>query len=130
MVDNPVASFQGFWHPREQQGFTQLPHELFDLMHSMSEPELRVILYIFRHTWGFSEFGETKKLTTDEFMEGRKRRDGTRYDNGTGLSDRGVKNGIAAALKHGYITCNIDDRDKARIKKSYGIKIFQIENYQ
>jgi len=127
MVDNneTVDGFPGFWHPDEQQGFTQLPHELFDLMHRMSEPELRVILYIFRHTWGFSEFSGLKKLTIDEFMHGRKRRDKTRIDNGTGLSDRGVKNGIADALKHGYIVCEVDDSDLARIKKYYGIKIYK-----
>jgi hypothetical protein len=122
MEEATVAAFQGFWHPDEQQGYTQLPHELFDLMFDMSEPELRVILYIFRHTWGFQEFGKMKKLTTDEFMHGRKRTDGSLMDNGTGLSDRGVKNGIADALNHGYITCDVNDSDKARIKKSYGIR--------
>lgn len=129
MEDNTVEPFQGFWHPEELQGFTQLPHELFDLMDKMSEPELRVVLYIFRHTWGFQEFGKTKKITTEEFMHGRKQGDGSRMDNGTGLSDRGVKNGIADALKHGYIICKVNAKDKARIRKSYGIKIYQAEKY-
>ncbi len=134
MEDTNVTPFPGFWHPKAQQGFTQLPHELFDLMHEMSEPELRVVLYIFRHTWGFQEFGKAKKLTTEEFMNGRKYEDKEtgeikRMDKGTGLSDRGVKNGIAEALEHGYIFCSINDKDKARVKKSYGIKIYKLEEY-
>src|SRR5437016_3894518 len=91
--------FEGFWHPEEDKGFTQLPHELFELMAFMGESELRVILYIFRHTWGFQEFGKLKRLSTDDFMKGRKQKDKEtnkmkRMDNGTGLSDRGVKNGL------------------------------------
>lgn len=126
MEDDNVAPFPGFWHPNEQQGWTQLPHELFDVMHKMSDSELRVVLYIFRHTWGFQEFGKAKRLTTDEIMHGRKCDGGARrMDNGTGLSDRGVKNGVADALKHGYIFCHVDNRDKGRIKKSYGIKIYE-----
>jgi hypothetical protein len=122
-----VDVFPGFWHPKERQGYTQLPHELIEEMSSMDDSELRVVLYIFRHTWGFQEFGEAKKLTTDEFMYGRKRHDGSRMDKGTGLSDRGVKNGIAKALAHGYIFCEVDDSDKGRIKKYYGIRVYEKE---
>jgi hypothetical protein len=122
MADD-VDVFPGFWHPNEKQGFTQLPHELIELLRLMSNSELRVILYIFRHTWGYQEFDESKKITIDEFMHGRKRRNGTRMDGGTGLSDRGVKNGIEQALKHGYIVCDVDESDSARIKKYYRIKI-------
>lgn len=84
-----------------------------------------MVLYLFRHTWGFQEFDKPKKLTTDEFMKGRKKKDGTRLDDGTGLSDRGVKNGLAEAIKHGYIVYHVDDSDKGRIKKYYMIKVFQ-----
>jgi hypothetical protein len=128
--DTEDEVFPGFWHPKAKKGFTQLPHELIDILPYISDVELRVILYIFRHTWGFSEFGQVKKITTDEFMHGRKRSDGSRLDDGTGLSDRGVKNGIAQALDHGYIFCETDGTDKARVKKSYGIKIFNLEKYQ
>jgi hypothetical protein len=123
--DDIEEVFPGFWHPDEQQGFTQLPHELIDLLPRIkSLTELKVILYIFRHTWGFHEFDTLKKITTDEFISGRKRKDGTRLDQGTGLSDWGVKDGIAKALKHGYIVCEVDDRDKARIKKWYAIHTY------
>jgi hypothetical protein len=126
MEDNIVELFPGFWHPNEQQGYTQLPHELIDQLHKIdSLTELKIILYVMRHTWGFQEFERAKKITTDEFMFGRKRSDGTRLDNGTGLSDWGIKDGIAKAVKHGYIICETDNRDKARIKKRYAINIYK-----
>lgn len=81
MADEEV--FSGFWHPDVYEvGFTRLPHELVEEMHKMSDCELRVVLYIFRHTWGFLEIdnehsknklGKGKKMTTDEFMKGRKK---------------------------------------------------------
>lgn len=124
--------FPGFWHPDiNDTGFTRLPHELIEEMHKMSDCELRIVLYIFRHTWGFQEIdnkiskkklGRGKRITTEEFMKGRKT-GSTRMDKGTGLSDRGVKNGIEQAIKHGYIICEVDDTDKARVKKYYSIKV-------
>lgn len=118
--------FPGFWHPDEcEEGWSKLPHEFIEIMPNLKETEMKIILYILRHTWGFQEFDKLKKITIDEFMEGRKRKDGTRMDRGTGLSDYGVKDGIARALKHGYIVCEVDDSDKGRIKKRYGLKIYQ-----
>jgi hypothetical protein len=126
MENDNEEVFPGFWHPNIYEvGFTKFPHELIEEMHKMSDPELRIVLYIFRHTWGYQEFDEGKKITTEEFMKGRKRRDGSRIDKGTGLSDRGVKNGVTDALKHGYILCEVDANDKARIKKYYSIKVIR-----
>lgn len=126
--DNLEEVFPGFWHPDLNQGFTKMPHELIDLLHKIdSITELKIVLYIMRHTWGFQEFDKAKKITTDEFMKGRKRKDGTCIDNGTGLSDWGVKDGIAKALRHGYIVCEIDDRDKGRVKKYYAMNIYKKE---
>lgn len=117
--------FAGFSTPSDGYGYTQLPNELFDILDQIeSLTELKIILYILRHTWGFQEHNKLKKITTDEFMHGRKRKDGTRMDKGTGLSDYGVKDGIAKALKHGIIVCEVDNRDKGRIKKWYGIKVY------
>jgi len=117
--------FPGFWHPDKYDGYTKMPHEFIDRLSKIkSINELKIILYIMRHTWGFGEYERGKKITTDEFMYGRKRSDGTRMDNGTGLSDWGVKDGIAKALKHGYVTCEVNDHDKARVKKYYKINIY------
>ncbi len=117
------------------KGYSQLPNEWLDEICSQIDnvAELKIVLYIYRHTWGFQEkkispdepakHDETKQITTDEFAHGRKRKDGTRMDNGTGLGLTAVKDGVARAIKHGYIVCETDDRDRARIKKSYGLKM-------
>jgi len=120
--------FPGFWHPDLNEGHTKLPHELIERLNRIeSLAELKIILYIMRHTWGFQEFDKPKKITVDEFMSGRKRSDGTRFDNGTGLSSWGVQEGIAKALADGFITCKVDDHDKGRIKKKYAINIYKEE---
>jgi hypothetical protein len=85
--------------------------------------ELKVVLYIMRHTWGFKEYNVPKHITVDEFMHGRKKIDGTRMDSGTGLSKSAVLDGLDRALKHGFIECRIDDHDRARVKHYYQLKI-------
>jgi hypothetical protein len=78
-----------------------------------------------RHTWGFQEYGFAKAMTIDELMHGRKRRDGTRMDEGTGLSKQSVIDGLKRAIARGYLLCTIDETDRARIKKSYALKMYK-----
>lgn len=117
------TSFDGFVAPTKN--FFHMPNEWIDICAEIDNlAELKVIQYVLRHTWGYQEFGITKAITVEEFMNGRKRNDGTRIDKGTGLkSDRSVKDGIKAALAHGYLICEVDATDKARIKKSYALKM-------
>lgn len=111
--------FVGFVPPA--QNYSKLPHSLIESLHIMrSEAEVKCVLYILRHTWGFSEFDEPKHMTLNEFMEGRKRSDGTRLDKGTGLSKPAVIKGLRAAATHGFIEVTIgDDSDGGRIEKLY-----------
>src|SRR6266487_1929243 len=115
--------FEGFTTPT--RNYFPMPNEWIDICAKIDNlAELKVIQYVLRHTWGYHEFGITKAITIDEFMRGRKRQDGTRIDSGTGLkSDRSVKDGLKAAIEHGYLIYDIDDTDKARIKKSYALKM-------
>ena len=85
--------------------------------------ELKVVMYVLRHTWGFHEFKKPVRITTDEFMYGRKKADGKRMDNGTGLSKSAVLDGLERAKKHGFVECLVDDRDKARVKCYYRLKV-------
>lgn len=131
-VERPV--FEGF-NPTFK-GFSQLPNEWLDEITSQIDnvAELKIVLFVYRHTWGFQEktdpdkpakHDEIKKLTTDEFMHGRKKSDGTRMDRGTGLSNRSVIDGIRNAVKHGYILETVDDKDKGRVVKSYALNIIK-----
>lgn len=119
--------FQGFRRPKAK--FVRLPNDFIEqeLCHIESLAELKIILYVMRHTWGFGEYYIWKKFTIDEFMHGRKRRDGERFDQGTGLSDYGVKDGIKRAKEDGYLLEKTVDKDKARIKKFYCLAISELD---
>lgn len=114
--------FAGFEEPTAN--YFKMPNSWTDItarIENMSE--LKVVEYILRHTWGWNEYGVKKKITVDEFMHGRKGRNGLRMDAGTGLSESSVKRGLAAALAHGLIEEEVDDRDKARTKKYYCLRM-------
>ena len=111
--------FNGFKPPMEN--WSKLPHEFIEALPLVETlGELKVILYILRHTWGFQD--ARKRITLDEFMKGRKRKDGSRLDGGTGLTEPTVRNGLERAEKHGFIVVEEDDRDLARIKRVYSLR--------
>jgi hypothetical protein len=115
-------SFEGFERP--EQNYFRLPNSWTDLTAGMkSLAELKVVEYVARHTWGFSEFGIYKLITLDEFIHGRKKANGERLDKGTGLSKPSVIEGIRLAIDHGFLVETVDSHDRARVKKSYMLKI-------
>src|SRR5690349_13420247 len=60
-----TPQFIGFDTP--QQNWSKLPHQFVNLLNVIdSIAELKVTLYILRHTWGFSEYELPVHLTTDE----------------------------------------------------------------
>src|SRR5437588_10003867 len=115
-------TFQGFSKP--EANFFRLPNEWTDITaHVTSLAEMKLVEYVLKHTWGYSEFDMVKKITTDEFMYGRKKKSGERIDIGTGLSKPSVIAGLKSAVAHGLLEEEIDDSDKARIKKYYKLKM-------
>src|SRR6266567_4422173 len=115
-------SFKGFSKP--EANFFRLPNEWTDITARITSlAEMKLVEYVLKHTWGYSEFDMVKKITTDEFMSGRKKKDGTRIDSGTGLSKPSVIEGLNNAVKHGLLEVEIDDSDKARIKKFYKLRM-------
>ena len=101
-----------------QENWSKLPHQFIDLLPEINTlSELKIIIYTLRHTWGYGDI--SKVISQDEYMNGRKRADGTRIDGGTGLARNSVKSGIKAAVEHGFIVQATDDTDKARIENSY-----------
>ena len=115
--------FEGFSYP-DDVGFTRFPNDWFDVCAKITNmAELKVMLYLARHTWGFQEYDSWKRISIDEFVYGRKRRDGTRMDNGTGMSEMSVRHGLHKAVDHGYVKCGIDNRDLGRITKYYYLKM-------
>jgi len=122
-----MDKFGGFSLPH--QNWSKLPHELIDALPLIrSQSELVVILYILRHTWGFQEFGVQKRLTLDEFQHGRKQRDGSRIDQGTGLSRPAILRGLRYAAEDGFIEVEVDESDKGRVKKSYSLVMSEVND--
>jgi hypothetical protein len=114
--------FEGFESPVEN--WSKMPHALTDSLPEIkSLAEMKVIYYILRHTWGYQEYDTPKPITMDEFEHGRKRKDGTRIDSGVGMSHNAIKAGLDKASEHGFILISIDETDKARIEKSYQLKV-------
>lgn len=114
-------TFQGFRPP--EQNWSKLPHAMIEALPLVETVgELKVILYILRHTWGYQEYDDPKKITLDEFENGRRRRDRTRMDSGTGLSRPTIIDGLERAEKHGFIIVEYDESDSARVKKFYSIR--------
>src|SRR2546421_6960204 len=115
-------TFEGFNKP--EANFFRLPNEWTDITANVTSlAEMKLVEYVLKHTWGYSEFDIVKKITTDEFMYGRKKKDGTRIDSGTGLSKPSVIAGLKSAVAHGLLEEETDDSDKARIKKYYKLKM-------
>jgi DNA-binding PadR family transcriptional regulator len=124
-----METFSGFKRPT--QNWSKLPHDFINQLPEItSVGELKVILYVLRHTWGFQEFDIAKKITVDEFENGRKLKDGSRIDRGTGLSKPTIIRGLRAAEEHGFITVVVDDQDAARVKKFYTIRMKAPEQEQ
>lgn len=118
-----MSKFQGFNLPEEN--WSKLPHQLIESLSKFaSQGELMVVLYILRHTWGFQEFDQFKKITLNEFMHGRKTTNLKEYptgrmDKGVGMSKGAIIRGLQRAEEHGFIKVEKDERDKARVKKYY-----------
>jgi len=118
--------FAGFVVP--SQNWFKVPNEWTDITCAMkSLAELKVVEYVLRHTWGFQEYGVAKRISTNEFMHGRRRQDGTRLDLGTGLSNRSVIDGLRQAVEHGYLIEERDDRDKGRVQKYYQLHMKNLQ---
>jgi hypothetical protein len=119
-----LSPFAGFAQDSISNEYFRVPAiflNLFAMIDNLAE--LKVVTYVMRHTWGFREFDQPKRITIDEFVNGRKHRDGSRMDSGTGLSKSAVLDGIQRAIAHGFIVCFVDDSDKARVKSYYALKM-------
>jgi predicted transcriptional regulator len=113
------VKFKGFSNPKSN--YFKMPNEWTDITAEMTSLSLlKVVEYTIRHTWGFQEYGIAKKITIDEYMNGRKRKDGSRMDKGTGLSKQSVITALRKAVEDGLLIEEIDDSDTGRKKRYYG----------
>lgn len=97
--------------------FIPMPVSIWQDGVDLSKGEFRLLGYILRHTVAFSN--ETVKLTDDEVLNGRKRRDGSRIDSGCGLATNTMKDARDALIardmiifEDGFYAPKIENRQK------------------
>lgn len=92
--------FKGFSKPN----YTQVPDEFFDrVMMHLSGAELKVILYIFRKTFGFKKSEDSISLS--QICTGQvNKKTGERFDEGTGLSKSTAIIALRGLIDKGLIT--------------------------
>lgn len=101
-----------------------LPRELLARLSTFrSLAELKVVLYVLWHTYGYREYASMKAITLDEFEHGRKRKDGSRMDEGTGLSRAAIKLGLKQAKEDAFLYEVVDAHDQARIVRWYAVQL-------
>ncbi len=99
MADHPLKDFGGYRMP----GFTQIPDQLLDQqLHLLSHAELKVLLFIMRHTFGYKRDGD--HLSARQIAEGIVGRDGKRVDHGTGCEIATVRRTVKRLEELGLIT--------------------------
>jgi len=120
--DTGMFSFEGFDRP--ESNWFRMPNSWTNITAAINSiAEIKVVEYILRHTWGYQEYDLKKHITIDEFVNGRRRQDGSRMDQGTGLSERAVYDGLRKAALDGLIEEDVDNADRGRIKKYYSLRM-------
>jgi DNA-binding MarR family transcriptional regulator len=83
--------------------YTRIPNRFLDeIAIDLTPSELRVILYIYRHTLGYNKF--TDQISYNQFVSGIVTRDGRRIDQGAGVSRRALVDALISLEKRGLIT--------------------------
>lgn len=103
---------------------TQYPNILFDeVMAFLTSDEWKVLSYIVRRTYGFLK--KVDIISIGQMLNGFYKKDGTRADYGTGLSE----NRFYKALK-GLIEANIVYRIKTGRYNKYGLNLIRGSNFE
>jgi len=100
MSDQITYQFGGFQSPR----YTPTPDELFDELLApgrLTEGELRLVLYIIRHTFGWKK--DSDAISLSQISEGIFRKDGSRLDWGAGISRATAARAVTGLERKGII---------------------------
>ncbi|MCP2238866.1 hypothetical protein [Thermoanaerobacterium thermosaccharolyticum] len=103
---------------KEEYGI--VPKNFFESLSSISGSQLKIIMYIAKHTIKNGKCIPVK-LTIDEIQKGKYEK-GKRIDSGTGLSTGIISKSLKNAIKDGFLVCFVDNEDKLRQKKYYTLR--------
>lgn len=102
--------------------FVPFPQAIWDDAIYLSQGGFLLLGYLIRHTVGFGR--DQIKLSDDELINGRKKRDGSRLDQGCGLrSVNGIKKARTELLALNWIVLETDESDKARTRRYYSVNL-------
>lgn len=83
--------------------FTTVPdYFLANVMTTLKESELRVMLYIYLHTLGYGKLADS--INYDQFLNGIVTKEGKRLDQGAGVSRRSLVTALVALEQKGLIS--------------------------
>jgi hypothetical protein len=116
------TEFQGFEWPIDQ--WFRVPNAWFDAALEVATPaEMRVVLYVLRHTWASARPGELGFITFSEFQLGKLSGD-FRIDDGVGMSEPSIRDGLAKAVDHGFLVAKeLPRAGGGRPVKQYGLRM-------
>ena len=121
MPENTDYQFQGFQSPR----YTPTPDELFDELLApgrLTEGELRVLLYIIRHTFGWKKESDTISLS--QLTDGISRKDGTHLDWGAGVSRPTAVRAVQGLERKGIIVvARKQSAERGNETTTYGLRM-------
>jgi hypothetical protein len=104
---------------------TVVPDDVFDVLAPrLKESELRVLLYIVRHTFGWRKYSDAISLS--QLTNGIRKRDGRIRDLGTGMSRKAVIAGVKGLVEKGIITVRKGRNERGdRMVNVYDIRFRQ-----
>jgi len=95
------SDFKGVPRP-PKPSYTMVPNVVFDVyMSALSSAELRVLLYICRHTFGWQK--DADQISLRQLTDGQQKRDGTWQDYGAGLCRRAVIAAVGSLEEKGLL---------------------------
>lgn len=118
-AEDRLRNFNGFEVPR----YTPIPDAILDgLLDVLTGGELKVLLYIARHTLGYKK--QADELSAKQIAEGITKRNGEPVDHGTGLSIRQVRRTVTRLEELGLIEVTREkDVEEVHARNVYALRV-------
>jgi len=117
-VKDRLRGFTGF----PESHSTLIPDVLFDdLLDVLTGGELKVLLYVARHTLGWKK--DSDQISARQIAEGLVRKDGTHVDHGTGLSIRRVWSTVQRLEALGLVAVHRQAGEDGHERNAYSLRM-------
>ena len=115
-----LSCFEGFDRP--STNYFPVPFEWTNLTREISSAvAILCVEYLMRHTFGWQD--EIRWLTPSEIASGRRKRDGSTYDNGIQYSRDAVASACETLVQQGILVRRSVRRDAGRESKEYALRM-------